>query len=76
MKLIVKLSELNLPSILSTPSPLLRLLTDNCIASLEIEIFKPSFRSAETVVTLSIEFLNSFNFISKILLLSLGITLL
>ena len=30
-------------------------------------IFKPSLRSEETEVTLSIEFLNSFNFISKII---------
>ena len=42
----------------------------------KIDILRPSFLSDETVETLSIEFLNSFNFSSKILSLFFGITLL
>ena len=49
---------------------------DNIKKSFDMANFKPSLRSRETVVTLSMEFLNSSNLICNILSLSLGITLL
>ena len=60
LKLIFKFSALNSAFIFSLPSPELALLTDNWILSFVIFNFTPSFLSSETLVTLSIELINSF----------------
>ena len=59
LKLILRLSELKFALITSLPSPELALFTENCIFSLLIINLTPSFLSIETLVTLSIDFINS-----------------
>ena len=74
LKLILRLSELNSALIFSFPSPELALLTEKCILSLFIANLTPSFLSIETLVTLSIDFINSSEGTINVFLFSTGTT--
>ena len=59
LKLMLRFSELKFALITSFPSPELALFTESWIFSLFIANFTPSFLSNETLITLSIELINS-----------------
>ena len=67
LKLIFKFSELKLALIFSFPSPELALFTERCTLSLFISNLTPSFLSSETLATLSIEFIKSFEDTTRVL---------
>ena len=60
LKLILRLSELKFALIISFPSPELTLLTESWMFSFLMVNFTPSFLSKETLATLSMEFIKSF----------------
>ena len=76
LKLILSVSELKLALIFSFPSPEFALLTESWTFSLFITNFTPSFLSNETLVTLSVELINSFELTLRVFSLSTGTTFL
>ena len=76
LKLIFKFSEVNSAFIFSFPSPELALLTDSWTWSLFTTNLTPSFLSSETLATLSIELIKSFEDTINVLSLDVGTTFL
>ena len=76
LKLIFKLSALNLALIFSLPSPEFALLTESWTFSLFIKSFTPSFLSIETLATLSIELIKSLDETMSVFSLFVGTTFL